>query len=225
MRYEPAADISALGALRRGLGNSFAAYRLRDLTGKYPPEVSSALSDVVPVSFFQERGIHPPKRLPRFLGNVVVPLEPKHLRWDIPVINSSWEHIRRTRGPDFPDAPISRLEDFRDLVVHGEEPKRGEAFHFAIFTPRRPKTRFRKKMLGCIYVYPPGATNDGSGQAGLPADADAAVSFLISRWAYEAGLYPKLEQFVRAWIRDDWPRIEKPYFGNLEKKGPSRSGG
>jgi len=159
-----------------------------------------------PNTFFLNRGIRPPKTLPRFEGNRLVPLEAKHLRWDLPVINSSWELIRRTRGDGFPNGPLSRREDYRDLVVHGEEPKRGEAFHFAVFTPRSLKTLFLNKMIGCIYVYPPSAELDGSGQTGVPADADAIVSFLFSRWAYERGLYPKSEAFIRQWIRNDWPR-------------------
>ena len=155
---------------------------------------------------FLPPGFQPPLEV-RVGHYVLRPLTEEYVEADLAAVNSSLELIRVTRGGSWPKHTIELEEDRADLVEHRQEFERRGSFAYAILSPDGAT------CAGSVYVYPPNHPFDDSDKSGIPADADAVISFWASRAAYDEGFYPVLYDFVSKWIATEWP-FHKPYIAS-----------
>lgn len=143
----------------------------------------------------------------RVAGCRVVPLTERYVEADVAAINSSLAKIKELRGGTWPSGPIGLDEDRNDLIVHREEFERRGSYAYAIIGEDG------KASAGCIYIYPPNHSFDGSDRSAMPSDADAAVSCWVTQAAYDRGLYPIVYRFIEEWLRTSWP-FQRPYISS-----------
>jgi len=127
------------------------------------------------------------------------------LRDDVRGINASIVLIRRTRGGDWPNGPVSEEFNFVDLVWHELEFREGTSFAYVVRDARGG-------YIGCCYLYPMGRRTPLTEQL-LGYDVD--VSWWVTPSAYARGDYQKLYRALRHWLTHQLP-FEAPFYSNLE---------
>jgi hypothetical protein len=118
------------------------------------------------------------------------PLGPQHNEPDFAAWTSSAEHIHQTPGwvgHDWPDLSMSLQDNMGDLVRHAKDFEDRSGFTYTVEESGTGET------IGCVYIYPPKAADDG----------DARVKSWVR--ADRADLDPVLYRAVRDWLVRDWP--------------------
>ena len=149
-------------------------------------------------------GFAPPERLVHE-DVVATVLGREDLDDDVQGINSSLELIRRTRGGDWPEEPVTPEFNFVDLVWHECEFREGFSFSYVL---RDADGAY----LGCAYLYPMGRRTELT-EALVRHDVD--VSWWVTAAAYEAGYYEMVYDGLRRWVIEDLPFTD-PYWSNRE---------
>jgi len=129
---------------------------------------------------------------------------------DVRGINASIGLILRTRGGDWPTAPVSADFDYVDLVWHELEFREGYSFTYAVYDSRG-------RYLGCCYLYPMGRRTPLTREL-LTYDVD--VSWWVTPDAYEHGYYTKLYAALHKWLETAFP-FTKAYYSNSEIPRPT----
>jgi hypothetical protein len=124
---------------------------------------------------------------------------------DVLGINSNLELIRRTRGGDWPEEPVTVEFDYVDLVWHECEFRERFSFSYVL---RDADGGY----LGCAYLYPMGRRTELTEAL---ARHDVDVSWWVTGAAYEAGYYEKAHEGLRRWVTGDFPFTD-PYWSNSE---------
>jgi hypothetical protein len=128
---------------------------------------------------------------------------------DVRGINASLELIRRTRGGDWPDEPVTPEFNFVDLVWHECEFREGFSFSYVLRTTDGG-------YVGCAYLYPVGRRTELTEDL---ARHDVDVSWWVTDDAYAAGYYERVYDGLQRWVTEDFPFAD-PYWSNREL--PSR---
>ena len=149
-------------------------------------------------------GFAPPRRLAHE-DIVATVLGREDLDDDLRGINASLELIRRTRGGDWPEEPVTPEFNFVDLVWHECEFREGFSFSYVLRDEGGG-------YLGCAYLYPMGRRTELS--EGL-VHHDVDVSWWVTADAYEAGYYERAHEALRRWVTEDFPFAD-PYWSNAE---------
>jgi hypothetical protein len=124
---------------------------------------------------------------------------------DVAGINASLELIRRTRGGDWPEEPVTPEFNFVDLVWHECEFRDGYSFSYVLRDAGGG-------YLGCAYLYPMGRRTELTDEL---AQHDVDVSWWVTADAYEAGYYDRAFEGLRRWVSEDFP-FTRPYWSNRE---------
>ncbi len=119
---------------------------------------------------------------------------------DYLAVMSSIDTIRKTRGGSWPTKELTFEEDLIDLGWHQKEFENKSTFAYTVFSPDNTK------CLGCFYLYDAGTRKE------VDSTYDVDVSFWVTQEAYDKGLYKKLYEEVKEFLKQ-WP-FEKPYFSN-----------
>jgi RimJ/RimL family protein N-acetyltransferase len=127
------------------------------------------------------------------------------LEEDVRGINASLDLIRRTRGGDWPDGPVTEDFDFVDLVWHELEFRDGQSFSYVV-------RDVGGTYVGCCYLYPMGHRTELSDEL---LDHDVDVSWWVTPDAYERGAYTTLYRALRHWLAEELP-FRAPYWSNRE---------
>ena len=152
-------------------------------------------------------GFEPPARLvdEHIVATV---LGREDLEDDVEGINSSLELIRRTRGGDWPEGPVTPEFNLVDLVWHECEFREGFSFSYVLRDAGGG-------YLGCAYLYPMGVRTELS-EPLLHHDVD--VSWWVTEAAFEAGYYDRAYEALRRWVTVDYP-FSDPYWSNRQIPG------
>jgi hypothetical protein len=94
----------------------------------------------------------------------------------------------------WPPTTLTAEQDGDDLARHAAEMITNDSFNYALFDERETV------LLGCVYIDPPEKHG-----------ADAELCWWVIDDLVGTGLEAALDQFVPAWIDDDWP-FEEPRF-------------
>jgi hypothetical protein len=125
---------------------------------------------------------------------VLEPLGTQHNESDYAAWTSSVEHIRATPGFPWGTWPYEMgLDDnLRDLERHARDLEARTGFTFTVLEPGTGD------VIGCVYIYPLGAAEEGVASVRSWVRAD------------RAGLDVPLWEAVGEWLRSDWPfeRVE-----------------
>ena len=149
-------------------------------------------------------GFEPPQRLVHE-DLVATVLGRDDLDDDVAGINASLELIRRTRGGDWPEEPVTPEFNFVDLVWHECEFRDGYSFSYVLRDAGGG-------YLGCAYLYPMGRRTELTDEL---AQHDVDVSWWVTADAYEAGYYDRAFEGLRRWVSEDFP-FTRPYWSNRE---------
>jgi hypothetical protein len=152
-------------------------------------------------------GFDPPRRLTHE-DVVAMVLGRADLDDDVRGINASLDLIRRTRGGQWPEEPVTTDFNFVDLVWHECEFREGDSFSYVL---RDADGGY----LGCAYLYPLGRRTELTESL---ARHDVDVSWWVTTDAYEAGYYERAYDGLRRWVIEDFPFIN-PYWSNRELPG------
>lgn len=118
------------------------------------------------------------------------PLGPQHNEPDFAAWTSSADHIHATpgwAGHDWPDLSMTLEDNLGDLVRHARDFAERQGFTYTVQELGTGET------IGCVYIYPPKAADEG----------DARVTSWVR--ADRADLDPVLYRAVRDWLARDWP--------------------
>ena len=151
-------------------------------------------------------GFDPPRRL-TYEDVVATVLGRADLDDDVRGINASLDLIRRTRGGQWPEEPVTTDFNFVDLVWHECEFREGDSFSYVL---RDADGGY----LGCAYLYPLGRRSELTESL---AHHDVDVSWWVTADAYEAGYYSVPTTACSAGI-EDFP-FTNPYWSNRELPG------
>jgi hypothetical protein len=149
-------------------------------------------------------GFDPPRRL-EHEGIVATVLCRDNLDDDVRGINSSLELIRRTRGGDWPEEPVTPEFNLADLIWHEVEFRDGYSYSYVL---RDADGGY----LGCAYLYPMGRRTELTEEL---AGHDVDVSWWVTEDAYAAGQYDAAFEALRMWVTEDFP-FTAPYWSNRE---------
>src|SRR5450432_497794 len=144
-------------------------------------------SAFVPAGFAVPRElVAPPFRLE--------PLGPERNAADYAAWMSSIEQISSTPGwigRDWPDPGMSAADNLSDLVGHARDFANRQGFTYTVTEIGTGET------IGCVYIYPPGAT-----KSGVPEPADPAAEAEVKSWVRgdRASLDLPLYEAVHDWI-------------------------
>ncbi|WP_040162298.1 GNAT family N-acetyltransferase [Nigerium massiliense] len=142
---------------------------------------------MTPAPFVPE-GFTPPRELTHELF-VLEPLGPQHNEADHAAWTSSIHHIRATPGyPDGNWPPLEGMsleENLADLRRHAADFAARRGFTFTVLDPDD------RRVIGCVYLYPPEKGGDVIVQSWVSAD--------------RAGLDGPLADAVAQWLADTWP--------------------
>src|SRR3990167_11564600 len=119
---------------------------------------------------------------------------------DYLAVMSSIDVIQKTRGGSWPTKDLTFEDDLIDLGWHQREFENKSTFAYTVFTPDN------SKCLGCFYFYNPGFRKE------IDSSYDVDISFWVTQEAYEDGLYKKLYEEIKEFVKL-WP-FKKPYFSN-----------
>src|SRR5687768_6455590 len=136
---------------------------------------------------------------------VATPLTREDLDDDVAGINSSVELIQRTRGGGWPTGPVTREDNYVDLVWHEREHREGTSFAYVV-------RDLEGAYLGCAYLYPMGLRTELAAEL---LDHDVDVSWWVTAQAHDRGCYEKLHGALVRWLADDFP-FARPYYSNRE---------
>ncbi|HEY8525024.1 MAG TPA: hypothetical protein VIL48_08685 [Acidimicrobiales bacterium] len=158
---------------------------------------------------FVKRLVVPPGfEIPRELAHGDLrarPLSRADLDDDLAAINTSVDVIRRTRGGDWPEGPVTEEYDYLDLVWHECEFRDHGSFAYVL---RDPGSAY----LGCFYLYPLGRRTPLTEEL---LDHDVDVSWWVTASAYDAGWYGRVHEALRTWLGQAFP-FRAPYWSNRE---------
>jgi hypothetical protein len=152
-------------------------------------------------------GFDPPRRL-TYEDVVATVLGRADLDDDVRGINASLDLIRRTRGGQWPEEPVTTDFNFVDLVWHECEFREGDSFSYVL---RDADGGY----LGCAYLYPLGRRSELTESL---ARHDVDVSWWVTADAYEAGYYERAYDGLQRWVIEDFP-FTNPYWSNRELPG------
>ncbi len=152
-------------------------------------------------------GFAPPERLVHE-DIVATVLGRDDLDDDVRGINASVELIRRTRGAEWPEGPVTPEFNLADLIWHEVEFREGFSFSYVL---RDSEAGY----LGCAYLYPIGRRTELSEEL---VDHDVDVSWWVTTDAYAAGYYEKAFDALKRWMTEDFPFTD-PYWSNRELPG------
>jgi RimJ/RimL family protein N-acetyltransferase len=152
-------------------------------------------------------GFAPPRRLVHE-DVVATVLGREDLDDDVRGINGSLDLIRRTRGGDWPEEPVTTDFNFVDLVWHECEFREGFSYSYVL---RDAGGRY----LGCAYLYPMGRRTELTDEL---VHHDVDVSWWVTADAYEAGYYARAYAGLRRWVADEFG-LTDPYWSNRELPG------
>lgn len=127
----------------------------------------------------------------------------KDVYLDYVAVMSSIDIIKKTRGGSWPTPDLSFEDDLIDLSWHQREFENGSSFAYTVMNLSETE------CLGCLYFYPPGFRKPA------PEGTDVDVSFWVTQKSFDRGLYPKLYELIRDWLKKDWP-FRKPFWSNLQ---------
>ncbi len=119
---------------------------------------------------------------------------------DYIAVMSSIDIINKTRGGSWPTKDLTFEDDLIDLGWHQREFENGSSFAYTVFNPDNTK------CLGCFYFYNAGF------RKGIDPSYDVDISFWVTQEAYDNGLYEKLYQEIKEFIKP-WP-FKNPFFSN-----------
>jgi hypothetical protein len=104
---------------------------------------------------------------------VLTPLRPEHTALDYQSVMANREYLRGVMGwGDWPSDSMTLDGDRSALENHFREFQDGEAFAFAVFSPKR------KSILGCVYLYP---------------ESKGSTSVSLQYWVVESQLASNLD--------------------------------
>ena len=149
-------------------------------------------------------GFDPPDRL-EHEDIVATVLGRADLDDDVRGINASLELIRRTRGGDWPEEPVTAEFDLDDLIWHEVEFREGFSFSYVLRDAAGA-------YLGCAYLYPMGRRRELTDEL---AGHDVDVSWWVTADAYESGYYERTYGALKGWVTVDFP-FSAPYWSNRE---------
>jgi hypothetical protein len=92
----------------------------------------------------------------------------------------------------WPPPTMTFEQDRADLARHEREIEAHESFNYAVLT----SDEF--KLLGCVYIEPPGPQDDA------PPGTDAVSSWWVVDSEAGGGLEAALRDFVPRWLTDAW---------------------
>jgi hypothetical protein len=127
------------------------------------------------------------------------PLGPEHNEADYAAWMSSIEQISSTPGwigRDWPDPAMTLDDNLSDLVGHARDFENRQGFTYTVTEDGTGET------IGCVYIYPAGATKTGAGEQGAPTTGVKVTSWVRADHAH---LDIPLYQAVHAWLVADWP--------------------
>ena len=109
---------------------------------------------------------------------------------DYDAVMSSQEHLWNRFGETWgwPPPDLSLEQDLIDLAWHQKEAQIQSSFNYAVMSPDQTL------LLGCVYVDPPSV--DGT---------EAEVWFWARKSMLASGFESKLEEFVKKWLKTEWP--------------------
>ena len=113
---------------------------------------------------------------------------------DVQGINASLDLIPKTRGGKWPTGPVTEEENYVDLVWHECEFRDGKSLTYVV----RDTTG---EYVGCCYLYPLGTRTPLDEQL-LGYDVD--VSWWVTPYAYDTGLYTQLHEALRSWLATEF---------------------
>lgn len=119
---------------------------------------------------------------------------------DYLAVMTSIDVIRKTRGGSWPTKDLAFEEDLVDLGWHQKEFESQSSFAYTVFSPDNTQ------CLGCFYLYAAGTRKE------VDSSYDVDVSFWVTQDSYDKGLYEKLYDEIKEFLKR-WP-FEKPYFSN-----------
>lgn len=152
-------------------------------------------------------GFAPPERLVHE-DVVATVLGRDDLDDDVRGINASLDLIRRTRGDDWPEGPVTAEFNLADLVWHEVEFREGFSFSYVL---RDSEAGY----LGCTYLYPMGRRTELREEL---VHHDVDVSWWVTTEAHTAGYYEKAFEALGHWVTEDLPFTD-PYWSNREIPG------
>lgn len=152
-------------------------------------------------------GFDPPRRL-EHEDIVATVLGREDLDDDVRGINASLDLIRRTRGGDWPEEPVTPEFDLADLIWHEVEFRDGYSYSYVL---RDTDGGY----LGCAYLYPMGRRTELTEEL---ADHDVDVSWWVTEEAYADGHYERAFVALKRWVTVDFP-FTAPYWSNREIPG------
>jgi peptidoglycan/xylan/chitin deacetylase (PgdA/CDA1 family) len=114
-----------------------------------------------------------------------------HVLRDFESYLASRDHLERRMAeiePDWDWPPGLTLEDdLAEMGWHQGEFRRRTSFAYMLLTDDGTRSR------GCVYLFPTEESHD------------ARLDFWVTAGEYDAGLEPRLVEFLRRWLRDAWP--------------------
>ncbi len=161
------------------------------------PLAIQAQPAATPAPLFVPASLNPPTLVetPAFK---LVPLGPDVVKQDFDAYMSSIEHLQKTfsRSPNWPRAGITDADAMKDMEGEQARFRARRSFDYSVLTPDGRRER------GSVYVSP-------SPVAGY----DAVVRLWVTKADYDAGFDAALYQWVRDWVRQDWPFRNVAYPG------------
>lgn len=129
-------------------------------------------------------------------GFKLAPLGPDLVKVDFDAYMSSIEHLQATfsRSKDWPHKDISSADAMRDMETEQARFSGRKSFAYGVLTPDGSRER------GSVYVSP----------SPVPG-YDAVVRLWVTKAEYDAGFDAELYQWVKDWVRKEWP-FEKVAF-------------
>ena len=109
---------------------------------------------------------------------------------DHDAVITSQEHLWNRFGEKWgwPSPDLSLEQDLIDLAWHQKEAQIQSSFTYSVMSSDQ------NLQLGCVYVDPPSVN-----------ETDAEVWFWVRTSMLESGFASKLEEFVRKWLKTEWP--------------------
>ena len=109
---------------------------------------------------------------------------------DYDAVMSSREHLWNRFGDiwGWPPPDLSLEQDMIDLAWHQKEAQIHSSFNYAVMSLDQTM------LLGCVYIDPPSVK-----------DTEAEIWFWARKSMQASGFELKLENFVRKWLKAQWP--------------------
>ncbi len=137
------------------------------------------------------QGFRHPKRVELESGAHLRPIRGDDVEIDYPAVMGSRERLWSKYGEawGWPPATLTFEQDRRELEWHEREIAAQKSFNYAILNADE------SKLLGCVYLDPPGAERD----------CDAEVFWWVTDDLVGTAVEVELENFIPRWVTAAWP--------------------